>query len=103
MDTVTTVAMASEVANSQVVWSILCIGLTVYVLWSGRQEKRELLNNLNKTSEALTSQAETMKDISEGLRDTNKNLSDMTKSVEKLETRIDSIERNSYSRNKGGE
>jgi peptidoglycan hydrolase CwlO-like protein len=103
LDAVTTVTMASEVANSQVVWSILCIGLTVYVLWNGRQEKRELLNNLNKLSDALTSQAETMKDINDGLNDTNKSLTDTNKTLEKLEGRIDSIERNSYNRGRGGE
>ena len=34
------ITLASEVANSQVVWSILCIGQAVYVLnHSGKREE----------------------------------------------------------------
>ncbi|MEK3727993.1 hypothetical protein [Lysinibacillus sp. FSL W8-0953] len=50
MDPVTTVTAASQVANSQVAWSILCICLVVYVFWNSAKREQKLLENL----EALT-------------------------------------------------
>lgn len=82
MDVVTTVTAASQVANSQVVWSILCIGLAIYVLkHSGKREER-LLNNLDKLTEAQTEQAKTMEKISE--------------SLETVEGRMDRMEKHIY-------
>ena len=94
MDAVTTVTMASEVANSQVVWSILCIGLTAFVLWSQRKdkiateerhhkEKSETLLVMKELGDGLTSQANTMKEISSSL----KNLEGRMEQVERITDR----------------
>ncbi|MEE3805622.1 MULTISPECIES: hypothetical protein [Lysinibacillus] len=40
MDPVTTVTAASQVANSQVAWSILCICLVVYVFWNSAKREQ---------------------------------------------------------------
>ena len=94
MDAVSTVAVASEVANSQVVWSILCIGLTAFVLWSQRKDKlvteerhskerEETLAVMKELGEGLTIQANTMKEISSSL----KNLEGRMEKVERLTDR----------------
>lgn len=67
MDVVTAVTAASQVANSQVVWSILCIGLTIYVLKHSNKREERLLNNLDTLTEAQSDQAKTMEKISENL------------------------------------
>lgn len=114
MDTVTTVKVASEVANSQAVWAILFIILISYVLWFQRKDKlateerqrlerAEMLAIQKDFGTALASQAETMKEISASLQETNR-------SMRNLEGRIDNIEKSGYSRHnnrnyngKGGE
>ncbi|MER2107285.1 MAG: BhlA/UviB family holin-like peptide [Solibacillus sp.] len=83
MDVVTIVSATSQIANSQVVWSILCIGLAVYVLKHSSKLEERLLNNLDKLTAAQTEQAKTMEKISENL--------------ETVEQRMDRMEKHIYS------
>lgn len=82
MDVVSIVSAASQIANSQVVWSILCIGLAVYVLKHSSKREERLLNNLDKLTAAQTEQAKTMEKISE--------------SLETVEGRMDRMEKHIY-------
>lgn len=70
IETVVLVEVLSGVANSQVVWSILCIALAIYVLRDSKKReddsrKREanLVTNLNTLTAAQTEQANTMKNL----------------------------------------
>jgi len=82
MDIVSTVTAASQVANSQVVWSILCIGLAVYVLKHSNKREERLLNNLDELTKAQSEQAIAMQSISENLTS--------------LEGRMDRMEKHTY-------
>lgn len=62
-----TVVAAERIANSQVVWSILCILLAAYVLWHSNKRESRLLANLEKLTKAQSEQAKTMEKISENL------------------------------------
>lgn len=85
MDIVSTVSAASQVANSQVVWSILCIGLAVYVLKHSNKREERLLNNLDELTKAQSEQAIAMQSISENLTS--------------LEGRMDRMEKHTYKKN----
>lgn len=89
MDAVTTVKVASEVANSQVVWSILCIAMTVYLLYSQKQEKKEWREDRKESIEAQKELANTMKEIS-------LTVSDMNNGINDLKNRVDGIEREGH-------
>lgn len=52
-----TVYVASEIANSQVVWSILCILLAGYILWHSNKRETRLLDNLSELTKAQQEQA----------------------------------------------
>lgn len=80
-----TVNIASQIANSQVVWSILCILLAVYVLWHSNKRETRLLENLEKLTDAQTEQAKTMEKISNNL--------------DTLEGRLDRIEKYTFKNN----
>ena len=86
MDAVTTVKVASEVANSQVVWSILCIAMTVYLLYSQKQEKKEWREDRRDSIEAQKELANTMKEISITVSEMNNGIND-------LKSRVDDMER----------
>lgn len=73
---------ASQIANSQVVWSILCILLTAYVLWHSNKRETRLLDNLTELTKAQQEQAKTMEKISENL--------------ETVEGRLDRMEKYTY-------
>ena len=73
---------ASQIANSQVVWSILCILLTAYVLWHSNKRETRLLDNLTELTKAQHEQAKTMEKISENL--------------ETVEGRLDRMEKYTY-------
>ena len=99
MDTITAIKTAESVANSQVVWAILCIAMTVYFIYSQKQDKKEWREERKETlevqksfSDALTSQANTMKEISDAVKETNN-------SVRNLKDRIDEIETKNYRSN----
>ena len=62
-----TVNAASQIANSQVVWSILCLLLAGYVLWHSNKRETRLLDNLNQLTKAQQEQAKAMQKISENL------------------------------------
>lgn len=80
-----TVNAASQIANSQVVWSILCILLAGYVLWHSNKRETRLLDNLNQLTKAQQEQAKAMQKISENL--------------DTLEGRMDRMEKYTYKRN----
>lgn len=79
----TAVTAASQVANSQVVWSILCIGMTVYVLKHSNKREERLLNNLDTLTVAQTDQAKTMEKISENLETVEQRMDRMEKHIYK--------------------
>lgn len=81
-----TVYVASEIANSQVVWSILCILLAAYVLWHSNKRETRLLDNLSELTKAQQEQAKAMQKISENL--------------DTLEGRMDRIEKYTYKNHK---
>jgi len=85
MDIVSTVMAASQVANSQVVWSIFCIGLAVYVLKHSNKREERLLNNLDELTKAQSEQAIAMQSISENLTS--------------LKGRMDRMEKHTYKKN----
>ena len=89
MDIVSTVTAASQVANSQVVWSILCIGLAIYVLKHSNQREERLLSNLDELTKAQSEQAIAMQSISENLTS--------------LEGRMDRMEKHTYKKEKDDE
>ncbi|RDV27667.1 hypothetical protein [Lysinibacillus capsici] len=82
MDIVTTVTAASNVANSQVVWSILCICLVVYVFWNSNKREERLMKNLETLTDAQGEQANAMREIS--------------KSLTSLEGRMDRMEKHIF-------
>ncbi|MFA1735996.1 hypothetical protein [Lysinibacillus fusiformis] len=57
MNIVATVTAASNIANFQVVWSILCIYLVVYVFWNSNKREERLLKNLETLTETQGEQA----------------------------------------------
>lgn len=67
MDLVTTITTFSHIANSQVVWSILCILLAVYVLRESKKEKERLIKNLESLTKSQAAQANTMKNLCDTL------------------------------------
>lgn len=79
-----TVNAASQIANSQVVWSILCILLTAYVLWHSNKRETRLLDNLTELTKAQNEQAKTMEKLNENL--------------ETVEGRLDRMEKYTYKR-----
>lgn len=81
-----TVYVASEIANSQVVWSILCILLAGYILWHSNKRETRLLDNLSELTKAQQEQAKAMQKISENL--------------DTLEGRMDRIEKYTYKNRK---
>ncbi|MBU5250897.1 hypothetical protein KQI46_02955 [Lysinibacillus capsici] len=82
MDPVTTVTAASQIANSQVVWSILCICLVVYVFWNSAKREQKLMENLEALTAAQGDQANAMREIS--------------KSLTSLEGRMDRMEKHIF-------
>ena len=84
MITLEIVNVASQIANSQVVWSILCILLTGYVLWHSNKRETRLLDNLTELTKIQQKQARTMHKISENL--------------DTLEGRMDRMEKYTYKR-----
>jgi len=82
MDPVTTVTAASQIANSQVVWSILCICLVVYVFWNSAKREQKLMENLVALTAAQGEQANAMREIS--------------KSLTSLEGRMDRMEKHIF-------
>lgn len=82
MDIVSIVTAASHIANSQVVWSILCICLVVYVFWNSNKREERLLKNLETLTEAQGEQATAMQEIS--------------RSLTSLEGRMDRMEKHTY-------
>ena len=82
MDVVSTVTAASQIANSQVVWSILCICLVIYVFWNSNKREERLTKNLETLTAAQGKQATAMQGIS--------------KSLTSLEGRMDSMEKHTY-------
>lgn len=82
MDPVSTVTAASQIANSQVVWSILCICLVVYVFWSSAKREQKLTENLEALTVAQGEQANAMREIS--------------KSLSSLEGRMDRMEKHIF-------
>ncbi|MFJ7663763.1 hypothetical protein ACIQXW_15430 [Lysinibacillus sp. NPDC097162] len=82
MDPITTVTTVSQVANSQVVWSILCISLVVFVFWSSYKREERLLKNLDTLTAAQGEQASAMREIS--------------KSLSSLEGRMDRMEKHIF-------
>lgn len=77
------VSIASEVANSQVVWSILCIGLAVYVLKHSSKREERLLTNLDVLTKSQFEQAKTMEKISENLETVEQRMDRMEKHIYK--------------------
>lgn len=77
-----TINTASQIANSQVVWSILCILMTAYVLWHSNKREARLLDNLTELTRAQNEQAKTMEKL-------NGNL-------ETVEGRLDRMEKYTY-------
>lgn len=77
-----TIEIASNIANSQVVWSILCILMVGYVLYHSNKRENRLLDNLSSLTEAQHQQAIAMKSISENLAT--------------LEGRMDRMERHTF-------
>lgn len=77
------IAMASEVANSQVVWSVLCIGLAVYVLKHSSKREDRLLTNLDALTKSQSEQAKTMEKISENLETVEQRMDRMEKIIYK--------------------
>ncbi|MCR6522007.1 BhlA/UviB family holin-like peptide [Lysinibacillus capsici] len=67
MDIVSAVTTASHIANSQVVWSILCICLVVYVFWNSAKREQKLTENLEALTAAQGKQATAMQGISRSL------------------------------------
>ena len=82
MDIESAVTAASNIANSQVVWSILCICLVVYVFWNSNKREERLMKNLETLTEAQGDQANTMREIS--------------KSLTSLECRMDRMEKHIF-------
>ncbi|WP_107950983.1 BhlA/UviB family holin-like peptide [Lysinibacillus parviboronicapiens] len=82
MDAVSTVTTASQIANSQVVWSILCICLVVYVFWNSAKREQKLIDNLEALTVAQGKQANAMQEIS--------------KSLTSLEGRMDRMEKHIF-------
>lgn len=82
MDAVSTVTTASQIANSQVVWSILCICLVVYVFWNSAKREQKLIDNLEALTVAQGKQANAMHEIS--------------KSLTSLEGRMDRMEKHIF-------
>ncbi|AJK87694.1 MULTISPECIES: hypothetical protein [Lysinibacillus] len=82
MDMVSVVTAASHIANSQVVWSILCICLVIYVFLNSNKREERLLKNLERLTAAQGKQANTMGDIS--------------KSLTSLEGRMDRMEKHIF-------
>ncbi|MGN4127609.1 hypothetical protein ACMGD3_21765 [Lysinibacillus sphaericus] len=82
MDPVSTVTAASQIANSQVVWSILCICLVVYVFWNSAEREKKLMENLEALTVAQGEQANAMREIS--------------KSLTSLEGRMDRMEKHIF-------
>lgn len=89
MDAVSTVTAASQIANSQVVWSILCICLVVYVFWNSNKREERLIKNLETLTAAQGEQATAMQGIS--------------KSLTSLEGRMDRMEKHTYKHEKDDE
>ena len=83
MDVITAVTAASQVANSQVVWSILCIGLTIYVLKHSNKREDRLLNNLDTLTGAQAEQAKTMEKINGNLATVEHRMDRMEKHIYK--------------------
>ncbi|MEK4494507.1 hypothetical protein [Ureibacillus sp. FSL W8-0352] len=81
-----TVTVAEQIANSQVVWSILCILLAGYVLWHSNKRETRLLDNLSELTKAQQEQAKAMQKISENL--------------DTLEGRMDRMEKYTYKNQK---
>ncbi|WKT76935.1 hypothetical protein [Lysinibacillus fusiformis] len=82
MDIVSAVTTASHIANSQVVWSILCICLVVYVFWNSAKREQKLTENLEALTGAQGKQATAMQGIS--------------RSLTSLEGRMDRMEKHTY-------
>lgn len=82
MDAVSAVTAASQIANSQVVWSILCICLVIYVFWHSNKREERLLKNLETLTKAQGEQANAMHEIS--------------KSLTSLEGRMDRMEKHTF-------
>lgn len=74
-----TIESASQIANSQAVWSILCILLAAYVLWTSNKRETRLL-------ETLQEQTATLKQISDNMQS--------------MEGRMDRMEKIIYKNNK---
>ncbi|MCR8852637.1 hypothetical protein [Lysinibacillus fusiformis] len=82
MDIVATVTAASNITNTQVVWSILCICLVVNVFWNSNKREERLMKNLETLKEAQGEQANAMREIS--------------KSLTSLEGRMDRMEKHIF-------
>lgn len=85
MEPVTAVSAASQIANSQAVWSICCILLVAYVFWHSNKRETRLLDNLSELTKAQQEQANAMQKISENL--------------ETLEGRMDRMEKYTFKGN----
>lgn len=89
MDIVSAVTTASHIANSQVVWSILCICLVVYVFWNSAKREQKLTENLEALTAAQGKQATAMQGIS--------------RSLTSLEGRMDRMEKHTYKNKEKGD
>jgi len=81
MDPITTVTAASQVANSQVIWSILCICLIVSVFWSAYKREEKLIKNLETLTAAQGERASAMREISRSLSSLEGRMDRMEKQI----------------------
>jgi len=81
MDPITTVTAASQVANSQVIWSILCICLIVFVFWSAYKREEKLIKNLETLTAAQGERASAMREISRSLSSLEGRMDRMEKQI----------------------
>ncbi|MGG0666769.1 BhlA/UviB family holin-like peptide [Viridibacillus arvi] len=75
------VSMASEIATSQAVWSILCVALVIYVMRRSEQRENQLMSHLELSNKIQEKTAIA--------------LDGMNKSLTKIESRVDNLEKNS--------
>nr|WP_190323400.1 BhlA/UviB family holin-like peptide [Rummeliibacillus sp. TYF-LIM-RU47] len=78
------IATLSEIATSQFVWAILCIGLLIYVMKRTDQRENRLLEHLERSNESQEKTAIALDGIN--------------KSLSSLESRVDRIEKVSFER-----